>query len=154
MAIDAPTTGAPLCAPILHDTPITAHKLEADASLTYQARHRRAMARGSAQLVVAIQREQRGGMSVGNPPKLPPTKAVPDLPENFAKNFIEGGWRRLERVYGCRDDVILAWMAMCGGLEVMQQRRRQFLRERAKRYVLGRTLTAVGKRKSSPRPTA
>ncbi len=59
-----------------------------------------------------------------------PTKAIPALPPNFAKNFIEGGWRQLERVYGCRDDVILAWMAMCGGVEAMQQRRGQYIAER------------------------
>lgn len=59
-----------------------------------------------------------------------PTKAIPALPPNFEANFLEGGWRMVERVYGCRDDVILAWMAQLGGVEQLQARRREHQQER------------------------
>lgn len=63
--------------------------------------------------------------------RLAPTKAVPDLPPNFARHFVEGGWRAVERHYGCRDDVVLAWMEVCGGVAVMQQRRRDWLKRKS-----------------------
>jgi hypothetical protein len=60
----------------------------------------------------------------------PPTKAIPERPPNFERHFIEGGWRQIERMYGCRDDVVLAWMEQCGGLQQMRERRRQWLMAR------------------------
>lgn len=77
--------------------------------------------------------------------KTPPTKAVPDLPPNFARNFIEGGWRRLERVYGCRDDVILSWMEQCGGIEHLRAERNRWMAEqmRVAREKLGPRSVAV-----------
>jgi hypothetical protein len=45
-------------------------------------------------------------------------------PPEFADQFILGGWRQVERVYGARTDVILKWIAVCGGLEDLQARRK------------------------------
>lgn len=59
-----------------------------------------------------------------------PTNAIPEVPPNFARNYIEGGWRMVERIYGCRHDVILKWFEQCGGLETLQVQRRQYLRDR------------------------
>jgi hypothetical protein len=70
-------------------------------------------------------------VTVALKPRDVPTRAVPRLPPNFARNFVEGGWRQLERVYGCRDDVLLKWFEMAGGLVSLQQRRRDWLREQS-----------------------
>lgn len=40
---------------------------------------------------------------------------LPGEPGEFARCFIEGGWRRLERVYGARTDRLVAWMHLAGG---------------------------------------
>jgi len=66
-----------------------------------------------------------------------PTRAIPSLPPGFARHFIEGGWRQVERIYGCRDDVVLKWIDMAGGLADLQERRREWLR--------GQTQVAQGK---------
>lgn len=70
--------------------------------------------------------------------RLAPTDALPALPPLFEQHFIEGGWRRLERVYGCRTTLLLKWFELAGGLELLQQRRRDYqraLREQAKKGV-------------------
>jgi hypothetical protein len=56
-------------------------------------------------------------------PRYIPTRAIPPLPPSFESNFIAGGWRQVERVYGCRDEVILKWIEMCGGEELYAKRR-------------------------------
>lgn len=48
----------------------------------------------------------------------PPTKALPPLPPGFRDNFIRGGWRLCERMYGCRTDRLLAWHQKAGGEEL------------------------------------
>lgn len=63
--------------------------------------------------------------------RLAPTKAVPNLPPHFEQHFIEGGWRRVERVYGCRDEVVLKWIEVCGGMDAMKGKRAKWVRERA-----------------------
>jgi hypothetical protein len=45
----------------------------------------------------------------------PSTKALPPVPPNFAENFIRGGWRQIERMYGCRDDRLIKWQILAGG---------------------------------------
>jgi hypothetical protein len=72
-----------------------------------------------------------------------PTRAIAPVPPNFVRNFVEGGWRRLERVYGCRDDVILTWMEISGGLEAMQDQRRAYQREQ----------TEAARQRYAPSPT-
>lgn len=53
----------------------------------------------------------------------PPTKGVPPVPPNFARNFVEGGWRKIERLYGARDDRLLKWIELSGGRELYRGRR-------------------------------
>lgn len=48
---------------------------------------------------------------------------TPPLPPNFVKNFIDGGWRKVERMYGARSDVNRKWLHMAGGDELIAQRR-------------------------------
>lgn len=52
---------------------------------------------------------------------------LPGEPGEFARCFIEGGWRRLERVYGARTDRLVAWMHLAGG-SALDEARRAFLR--------------------------
>lgn len=63
--------------------------------------------------------------------RLAPTKALPPTPPHFAENFVKGGWRRVERVYGCRDDVVLKWIELCGGMDALRARRIAWLRTQA-----------------------
>lgn len=48
-----------------------------------------------------------------------PTSHNPPLPEGFRERFIDpterGGWRGVERAYRARRDVIMRWIAECGG---------------------------------------
>lgn len=44
----------------------------------------------------------------------PSTKLIPPPPPEFAHEFATGGWRRVERLYGARTDMLLAWAAQCG----------------------------------------
>jgi len=46
-------------------------------------------------------------------------------PPEFADQFILGGWRQVERVYGARTDVILKWIEVNGGLADLQRRRKE-----------------------------
>lgn len=46
-------------------------------------------------------------------------------PPEFAEQFILGGWRQVERVYGARTDVILKWIEVNGGLDELQRRRKE-----------------------------
>lgn len=52
---------------------------------------------------------------------------LPGEPGEFARCFIEGGWRRLERVYGARTDRLVAWMHLAGGT-ALDEARRAFLK--------------------------
>lgn len=54
---------------------------------------------------------------------LMPTKVTPPPPVEFAEEFIRGGWRRVERLYGARTDLLLKWIEMSGG-EALYARRR------------------------------
>jgi hypothetical protein len=42
------------------------------------------------------------------------TKVPTPAPPNFRANFERGGWRLVERMYGCRTDQLLAWMVQTG----------------------------------------
>lgn len=53
----------------------------------------------------------------------PSTKGIPPVPPNFVANFISGGWRKIERMYGARDDRLLKWIELSGGLSLYAARR-------------------------------
>lgn len=53
----------------------------------------------------------------------PSTRIIPPPPPEFAEEFIAGGWRRVERLYGCRTDLLLKWIEMCGGAELHRRRK-------------------------------
>lgn len=48
-----------------------------------------------------------------------PAERFPPLPEGFRDRFIDptarGGWRGVERAYRARREVIMRWIAECGG---------------------------------------
>ena len=58
----------------------------------------------------------------------PPTKTLPPLPPGFRDNFIKGGWRLCERMYGCRTDRLLAWHQIAGGVALDAERKRAMRR--------------------------
>lgn len=56
-------------------------------------------------------------------------KKHPPMPERFRERFIADGWRGIERYYGARTEVMMQWIAECGGLETLRAERRRY-RER------------------------
>lgn len=52
---------------------------------------------------------------------------IPACPPEFATEFVVGGWRRVERIYNARTDLLLKWIEMSGG-EALYKRRREHLR--------------------------
>lgn len=57
-------------------------------------------------------------------------RTIPACPPEFAAEFIAGGWRRVERIYNARTDLLLKWIEMSGG-DDLYRRRREHLRTRA-----------------------
>ena len=53
-------------------------------------------------------------------------------PANFARVFIEEGWRGIEWQFGARTAVNKRWVAECGG-DRLKQERQAFLRARSAR---------------------
>lgn len=78
--------------------------------------------------------------------KAPPTRATPPVPPHFVRHFVEGGWREVERVYGCRTALMMTWIAMSGGLRSLQDRRRAYLRARMERARRNVALADVSRR--------
>lgn len=56
-----------------------------------------------------------------------PLRYIPPCPPEFAEQFVAGGWRRVERIYGARTDLLLKWIEACGGV-ALYARRREALR--------------------------
>ncbi len=56
------------------------------------------------------------------PYRRPPTRLIQPAPPEFAEEFVRGGWRRVERLYGARTDTLLKWIEMCGGQELHKRR--------------------------------
>lgn len=56
-------------------------------------------------------------------------RPIPPCPEDFEEQFILGGWRQVERVFGARTKLLLKWIDMCGGQELYDKRKAE-LRER------------------------
>lgn len=50
------------------------------------------------------------------------------------QQFVEGGWRRIERIYGGRNDLVRKWIALAGGEIELKQMRREY---RAKARMVG-----------------
>lgn len=50
-------------------------------------------------------------------------RTFPPPPPEFAEQFADGGWRRVERIYGARTSLIRKWIAMTGAGEARRQRR-------------------------------
>lgn len=48
---------------------------------------------------------------------------IPSVPPYFADDFIRGGWREVERLYGARTDLLLKWIELCGGDELYERRK-------------------------------
>ncbi|RIV79560.1 hypothetical protein [Pelagerythrobacter aerophilus] len=53
-------------------------------------------------------------------------KKHPPMPERFRERFVTDGWRGIERYYGARTEVMLQWIAECGGLEELRAERRRY----------------------------
>lgn len=50
-------------------------------------------------------------------------RPIPACPPEFAREFVEGGWRRVERLYNARTDLLLKWIEMSGGEALYAARR-------------------------------
>ena len=50
-------------------------------------------------------------------------RTFPPPPPEFAQQFIEGGWRRIERLYNCRTHLGMKWIEMCGGNDLKARRK-------------------------------
>jgi hypothetical protein len=51
------------------------------------------------------------------------TKVIPPVPPEFENEFVAGGWRRVERLYGARTDRLMAWIERSGGETLFARRR-------------------------------
>jgi len=58
----------------------------------------------------------------------PSSRRVPPVPPEFVQQFTEGGWRRIERIYGGRNDLVRKWIEMAGGERALKALRRAHLR--------------------------
>lgn len=75
------------------------------------------------------------------------TKPYRPKPTDFRETFIAIGWHGIEDHYRTNWRVIRRWVEE-EGFDDLRKARADFVRaKRRKRYVLGRTLTAVGSRK-------
>jgi len=45
-------------------------------------------------------------------------RTFPPPPPEFAEQFADGGWRRVERIYGARTSLIRKWIALTGADKV------------------------------------
>ena len=57
----------------------------------------------------------------------PSSRRVPPVPPEFVQQFGEGGWRRIERVYGARNDLVRKWIVLAGGERELKAKRREWL---------------------------
>lgn len=62
--------------------------------------------------------------------KRPPSRLVPPVPDGFVQHFMEGGWRRIERIYGARNDLVRKWIVMAGGERELKAKRRAYILKR------------------------
>lgn len=57
------------------------------------------------------------------------SKRLPPVPPEFVEQFVIGGYRRIERIYGGRNDLVRKWMEMAGGEHMLKAMRRARLSE-------------------------
>jgi len=50
-------------------------------------------------------------------------RTFPPPPPEFAEQFADGGWRRVERIYGARTSLIRKWIALTGADRARRERR-------------------------------
>lgn len=50
-------------------------------------------------------------------------RIIPPCPPEFSDEFVRGGWRRVERIYGPRTDLLLKWIEQSGGDALYAKRR-------------------------------
>jgi hypothetical protein len=55
------------------------------------------------------------------------SKRLPPVPPEFVEQFVLGGYRRIERIYGGRNDLVRKWIEMSGGESVLKAKRREHL---------------------------
>lgn len=58
-----------------------------------------------------------------------PTRVTPPIPPEYEQEFIRGGHRRVERLYGARTDLHVKWQEMLGGIRALQEKRRAYLKD-------------------------
>ncbi|TZG25595.1 hypothetical protein [Sphingomonas montanisoli] len=61
----------------------------------------------------------------------PSTRIMPPPPAEFADEFVKGGHRRVERLYGARSDLLNKWIEISGGKD-LYARRAAHMRETGK----------------------
>lgn len=49
-------------------------------------------------------------------------RIIPACPPEFADEFVRGGWRRVERLYNARTDLLLKWIEQSGGRALLARR--------------------------------
>lgn len=54
-------------------------------------------------------------------------RPVPACPPEFGEEFVLGGWRHVEHIYGARTDLLLKWIEMSGG-QALYLRRREHMK--------------------------
>lgn len=59
------------------------------------------------------------------------TRSTPPAPPEFVQQFIAGGWRKVERLYGARTDLLLKWIELSGG-QSLHTARAAYMRETGK----------------------
>jgi hypothetical protein len=55
-------------------------------------------------------------------------RPIPPCPPEFGEEFVLGGWRHIEHIYGARTDLLLKWIEMSGG-RALYLRRREHMKE-------------------------
>lgn len=61
----------------------------------------------------------------------PPTKLLPPVPPEFVQVFLTKGWQGVERMYGRRTSVHVAWAHLAGlSTDLSREARSKFRRER------------------------
>lgn len=48
---------------------------------------------------------------------------IEPVPPEFRQQFLDGGWRRVERLYGARTSLLNKWLVICGFEQVKAERR-------------------------------
>lgn len=52
-----------------------------------------------------------------------PPRPYPPMPPEFIDEFIKGGWRRVERLYNVRTDLMVKWLNDAGKVALIAKRK-------------------------------